>query len=171
MDALVIYLLLGFIVIAGFWWTVFGARIRARLREKGKTAGVSLEDAVNRIDFNKIGTILLVKNAQAGEAIVTQAVAQAKGVTPLGQGRWNLRFADPDDVVLAWTVDANGQGSLYVYESRDMLGSPVGDRQWLKVVKLVEQQLDAAGVAHERQESKLQKTDRTTRTGDSIWSH
>jgi len=169
MDAVTTYILLGFILVVSFVWAVFGARFRQKLREKGRASGFALDDLMAKGDAARLGTTLAVKDGQAAAQHVFQVVSQTKGITPLESGRWNLRYANPDDLVVVWTVDQAGQGILQVQSAREMLGQLIGGGVWLKLVKSVEAQLDAIGVGHERQPGTLEKTDQQSPAGDTFW--
>lgn len=169
MDAVVIYILLGFIVVAGFIWTVFGVRWRQQLREKGKDAGFALDDIMKKGDAGKLGTSLVIPNGQAGAQKVTEVFAQTKRIIPIDGSRWHYRYIQPDDLTIVWSIDANGQGILYVEEAHEALGQLVGGGDWAKLIKNIEKQLDGASLAHQRQAGELQKTERNTATNDGVW--
>jgi len=170
MDAVTTYILLGFILVVGLVWAVFGARFRQQLRDKGRASGFALDDLMQKGDAAKLGTILVVTNGQAAAQHVFQAVSEKKGITPIENGRWNLRYANPDDLVVTWTVNEAGQGTLQVELAREMLGQLIGGGEWLKLVKSVEARLDTIGGGYERRPGTLQKTDQKSAAGDTYWT-
>lgn len=170
MEAVMIYIVLALLVGLIIWWSIFGGKLRTRIRKAGKEAGFALDDVIAKGDAAKLGLTLTVQDAQAAFIIVNQVITETKGITPLDANRWHLRYVNPDDLLVVWLVDEAGQGTLRIDEAHEMLGVLNGGQLWKKILKKTAEQLTAAGVSYELKEGLLQKTGRQTESGNAIWS-
>ncbi len=156
-DAVGIYLLIIVIAAAVILWAIFGRRIRASAREKGREAGFDSSQRIAQGDLGKLRQALTIDSSDA-VSIVDEAVSTNKRVTALGAGRWNLRIIAPDDIEFRWS-DA---GRLHVVSSRESLGVVTGGRDWAKVMSAVE--AAAAG----RQVATVRTTVSLTRSPEKV---
>lgn len=169
MDGYLILILLIIVVVAGTAWNFFGIRIRQKLRDKGREGGFALDDKMKNSDASKLGAFLTVNDAQAAAPIITSVIEKTKGVTPLGDGQWNLRYVTPDDLKITWTLDESGRGTLLIAEAHETFGQLTGAGAWNKLLKTIAKELEAARVSFEFQEGTLVKTDQVNQTKDFIW--
>lgn len=164
MDALPIYLLLALVVVLLLVQKPLTRMLKRKAAEKGRAAGMNYgEQYAEKVktdslkkSVEKVGTMLVVP--MSAEQQVRDALSTAKKVKQVDQTLWNLTYAKPDDLLLRWDAGADF-GTLRVARSVDMFDEPVGDRQWLKLVGIIETALTAAGVQATRQQGELRKHD------------
>ena len=157
LEAVWIYLLLAFVVVAPIVYSLFfKKKLQAKAAQWGTEKGLNLEEKVKASNAKRLdrvaadlGQRVTFADAAAGRSVVDAVLGAAKAVTPATTpDSWNLKFAAADDVSLAWTADAAG-GVLAVTRTREMVSEPVGDRAWNKVVAALTAAAAERGVAAE----------------------
>lgn len=140
-EAILIFVLLAFVVIAPIVYSIFfKKKLQAKAAAWGTEKGLNLEEKVKASNANRLdrvaadlGQRVTFADAAAGRTVVDAVLGATKAVTPAAADTWNLKFAAADDVSLTWTTDATG-GVLAVSRAREMVNEPVGDRAWNKLV-------------------------------------
>lgn len=146
---------------------LFLNRLRTAAAAKGNELGVSLEDRVKRGDLDKLAVALRFEDAAAATVATEAGLAQVKRAVSVHAGRWNLRVINPDDVVFELTTEAASQ--LRVVSSREALGIVQGGRDWIKVVKAVEEAAAAHGSPVVRERILLRRSAEAI-AGDHVWT-
>lgn len=170
-EAILIFVLLVAVGALLFFKKRIQRSLNAKAEAKGREMGLSLEDKVNNSKWANAGTLRLgtaLIFPSGGRALVDDVFGQEKGVSVREENGWYLKFAKPTDVELVWdTLNADGAGVLRVKQSLDMLDGPVGDRQWMKLVKKLEKIAQHKSMPIERREGEMTKVQLSDT--DAIW--
>ena len=152
-EVVLIYVALAVLVVVIVGWGIFGRRIRAAAKQKGRELGVDSEHAIKTGDVSKLSTVLVIGDGAREAELAAEALAANRRVRSTGDRTWEVRVVQPNDL----TVELAG-GRLAVVQARESLGIVMGGRDWTKILKDVETALAAEELTTQRESARLERS-------------